>query len=1155
MKRLGLRLVVSLAIVTSLASGCARGTSATIDPEDVASARVAITQAPSDVICVQVTVVGTRTVVRGFDVTPGSTTVFVLQGLPTGHDVFRGAAYPLPCNRVGVSSAATWVSDDVAADLTRGALADVTLKMHANGGATVSVDFPGDDGGTGGTPPPDISPRPDPFVLGEPSFPSVRRGADAIARLGPERAKLLEQLGTVSSIPVKVVVDDYTGVVLTLDAEVASLPGQSSVEKAQAFLSTYVSLLDPRLNVSELFASADPRCQNTTVYIDRSIAEIPVFMSRMTVQFSADGALVQVVNGVAPAPGRILSAMPGGVSGRPLSNVMPKDATSTSVVRQDVLVPAPDGSGLVKAQLATWPSVSQGYQGTLVIGDVALGNTGTLVVRGNGLAGMVAGVPAFHPFGAVGTPQVGPGVNVPPGSRAGITDFISYRSVQGVASNMLPGERNPVEVAYRFLEDHPALFRSGLARCQFAAGDIDESASLPGAVTVHMQQRYVGLPVWGAEVAFNLEGTNLVMAAGGHLLPVIRVDNTPGIASNDAVTAARYAVMRTTREAPSLKGWGASVLQATPSAHLVVFPGALSSGGATRPTALAWEVKLADVTFIVDANKGNVLFSNTTRQASNVIRDGQNQSEFFVPFYPTVDVDGVGTGALPFNSDVLLTRAALSTTAAGYAALGWLGDNGHGGNYTANTNVAISSGCLNAFFSDFVGEAFFCLGVATDDVVGHEFTHGVIAASSRLAYQDESGALNESLADLFGNLFFPDATPGSWLVGEKSAMGAIRDMVNPASKGQPATMAAYVPRGAGCTDWPTSCDSGGVHTNSGITNKAWTLLSDGVTGVTTGMGRAKLTRLAFLTMTQRLTPWTRLNDVPLAMRDACDQLVARGGTGIDGTLFTMSDCDQIPIAFNQVGLNPALSSGWSEPQLGFSGRDTLLAGQTTPTGCNVTDITAVLHTIVGDRQIDLDPATATPASADFLGLNGINFVVPPGTPPMPIGTTSEVHQIDWWDAYGVSPTYATNVIVADPPLGAPDCITPVGFMPIERDSGDSNHPLTVSTLFGASGTDFIGNNPSGMNSFCSLTNTLVEMLNDNGTAVIEGPGLMLDHVTTVWIAFWPVDFHRRASLLFAPPGLPNLSGGVSWSFDTGQQVRFRLHYYISKPTTVADCVP
>lgn len=101
------------------------------------------------------------------------------------------------------------------------------------------------------------------------------------------------------------------------------------------------------------------------------------------------------------------------------------------------------------------------------------------------------------------------------------------------------------------------------------------------------------------------------------------------------------------------------------------------------------------------------------------------------------------------------------------------------------------------------------------DVAGHEFTHAVIdynivSGSERgLIYYGESGALNESYADIMGNLIEGKSNAGRWLIAEDS--GAIRDMSNPASFGQPDD---YDNRATG------SADYGGVHKNSGIFNYA-----------------------------------------------------------------------------------------------------------------------------------------------------------------------------------------------------------------------------------------------------------------------------------------------------------------------------------------------
>jgi bacillolysin/neutral peptidase B len=107
------------------------------------------------------------------------------------------------------------------------------------------------------------------------------------------------------------------------------------------------------------------------------------------------------------------------------------------------------------------------------------------------------------------------------------------------------------------------------------------------------------------------------------------------------------------------------------------------------------------------------------------------------------------------------------------------------------------------------------------DVVGHELTHGVINATAKLVYRNQSGALNESFADIFGILIAnryraadpDDVSSWNWLIG--NGLGddgnALRDFADPASLGDPAHMDDYV---------ATLADLGGVHVNSNIHNKA-----------------------------------------------------------------------------------------------------------------------------------------------------------------------------------------------------------------------------------------------------------------------------------------------------------------------------------------------
>ncbi|MFC4138572.1 MULTISPECIES: M4 family metallopeptidase [unclassified Microbacterium] len=135
-------------------------------------------------------------------------------------------------------------------------------------------------------------------------------------------------------------------------------------------------------------------------------------------------------------------------------------------------------------------------------------------------------------------------------------------------------------------------------------------------------------------------------------------------------------------------------------------------------------------------------------------------------------------------------------------------------------------------FGDGDGEVFqgFTRSVS---VIGHELGHGVIQTSSGLEYQGQPGALNESIADVFGalteqHLLGQTADQASWLIGSDlftpAVQGrALRDMLNPGTAydddelgkdPQPAHMRDFV---------TTTEDNGGVHINSGIPNRAFAL--------------------------------------------------------------------------------------------------------------------------------------------------------------------------------------------------------------------------------------------------------------------------------------------------------------------------------------------
>jgi hypothetical protein len=134
------------------------------------------------------------------------------------------------------------------------------------------------------------------------------------------------------------------------------------------------------------------------------------------------------------------------------------------------------------------------------------------------------------------------------------------------------------------------------------------------------------------------------------------------------------------------------------------------------------------------------------------------------------------------------------------------------------------------------------------DVLGHELTHAVTERTAGLVYEGQSGALNESLSDVFAaclkqRLLGQDAVAGDWLIGAGLFLPgvegrALRDMAHPGTAyddpvlgqdPQPGHMDDYV---------DTTDDHGGVHLNSGIPNRAFQLAATGIGGSSAeGAGR------------------------------------------------------------------------------------------------------------------------------------------------------------------------------------------------------------------------------------------------------------------------------------------------------------------------------
>ncbi|TCI99778.1 M4 family metallopeptidase [Aeromicrobium sp. IC_218] len=192
---------------------------------------------------------------------------------------------------------------------------------------------------------------------------------------------------------------------------------------------------------------------------------------------------------------------------------------------------------------------------------------------------------------------------------------------------------------------------------------------------------------------------------------------------------------------------------------------------------------------------------------------------------------------------------------------------------------------------------------AADDVVGHEMTHGFVQHTSNLFYFGQPGAINESMADVVGELL--DQRQGTdddtdWHLGEDLPGGAIRSMSDPSVTGDPDSTAS--------PSWHTTPDDAeGVHVNSGVGNKTAYLVSQGgsfggqtITGIDAGDPTRAKTLLLYLDTIRSLGSASDYAALGRTLVSACQRLVGTHG-------FTTGDCSQVQkaVAATQLAKRPA----------------------------------------------------------------------------------------------------------------------------------------------------------------------------------------------------------------------------------------------------------
>ncbi len=199
---------------------------------------------------------------------------------------------------------------------------------------------------------------------------------------------------------------------------------------------------------------------------------------------------------------------------------------------------------------------------------------------------------------------------------------------------------------------------------------------------------------------------------------------------------------------------------------------------------------------------------------------------------------------------------------------------GVGGNIIAFVEVADNDGSSmeNAFWNGAAmwygngGSTFKRLARGLD-VGGHEMTHGVVEKTANLEYQDESGAMNESFADIFGAMIDRD----DWKIGEDvmqtgvNPTNCLRDLSNP-NNGVSSNSPWWQPKQMS-EKYNGSDDNGGVHINSGITNRAFFLFASNAS-----VGKDKAEQVYYKALRDYLVKSSKFTDLRIAVLQASNDL-------------------------------------------------------------------------------------------------------------------------------------------------------------------------------------------------------------------------------------------------------------------------------------------
>lgn len=419
---------------------------------------------------------------------------------------------------------------------------------------------------------------------------------------------------------------------------------------------------------------------------------------------------------------------------------------------------------------------------------------------------------------------------------------------------------------------------------------LDETTDNYGLKNVTYRQQYQGIPVYDGLLKFHFNAKEELSSINGNSISITKLNTLPDITAAEAEIIAKDIVSK-----QDLNKSG-TPLQ-TAKTNLIIFPKNLMQGGIVTPY-LAYQIEVTNKKDVreyifINAHTGELVeqftgihpidrkLYETNTTATNL---KWKEGDAFPGTLSSWQQNEVVTSEHVYNF-FKNTFGYVSYDAADHTMI------------TVNNDPTIS--CPNARWNGTY--AGYCDGTATDDVIAHEWGHAYTEYTSGLIYQYQSGALNESYSDVWGetidlinnymdegeNLSVRTTTACSgslrWKVGEDATSfgGAIRDMWNPNCNGDPAKVLDAANYYCG------TADSGGVHTNSGVTNHLYALLVDGGTynGYTmTGMGFVKAAHLWWRAQKNYLTATSDFANFADALEASANDLIGVNLQGLSTTV-------------------------------------------------------------------------------------------------------------------------------------------------------------------------------------------------------------------------------------------------------------------------------